>query len=64
MIYPILHHGEKYYWIARFVPIGGDCTIVVLCDDHFNETYERCDYKFNPVTKQYDLVYEETKKCE
>ncbi|MBZ0201617.1 MAG: hypothetical protein K8I03_01220 [Ignavibacteria bacterium] len=64
VIYPVNYSGKIYYWNYRFVPIDGTCSVVILCGDHGNETYERRDYGFNALTKQYDLIYEETKECQ
>ncbi|MBX7044243.1 MAG: hypothetical protein K1X86_00270 [Ignavibacteria bacterium] len=63
LVYPITEHNEKYYWMPRFVPFDGECSVVIICDDHGNDEYSRSDYKFNPSTKQYELVYELKEEC-
>ncbi len=64
VIYPVNSSGKIYYWNYRFIPIDGTCSVVELCGDYGNETYERRDYGFNALTKQYDLIYEEIKECQ
>jgi hypothetical protein len=63
-IYPAVKNNYINFWNYRFVPLNGNCSVVVLCGDHGNGTYTREDYKFNSSLKQYDLVFEKRKACE
>lgn len=63
VIYPVSNGKSITQWNYRFVPTDGTCSVVILCGDHGNETYERKDYRFNDLTKQYELTFEETKEC-
>lgn len=62
-VYPKNIKNEYYYWNIRFVPLNGECQVVIICDDHGNEEYIREDFLFNPEIKEYELIYSETKDC-
>ena len=61
MMYPVAVEGN--YWVFRFIPRGGKCSVEILCGDHGGDTYTRKDYKFDNKKSRYNLIYDENKEC-